>query len=80
MTVAFPRTVEATYVNGLLRPLEPIRDSEDQVYFVTILSIDTFRSKKRLQRTTNLRGKYRGFLSSADEFANSKQAEKALEL
>ena len=80
MTVASPRTVEATYVNGLLRPLEPIRDSEDQVYFVTILSIDTFRSKKRLQRTSNLCGKYRGYLSSADEFANSKQAEKALEL
>ena len=41
MTVASLRTIEATYVNGLLRPLEPIRDSEGQVYFVTILNIET---------------------------------------
>ena len=80
MTVASPRTIEATYVNGLLRPLEPIRDSEDQVYFVTILNIETIRSRKRSQPTKSLRGKYRGYLSSADEFASSKQAEKALEL
>lgn len=79
MTAASPRTVEATYVNGLLRPLEPIRDSEGQVYFVTILNIESIRSRKRSQPTKSLRGKYRGFLSSADEFASSKQAEKALE-
>lgn len=77
MTAASPRTVEATYVNGLLRPLEPIRDSEGQVYFVTILNIESIRSRKRSQPTKSLRGKYRGFLSSADEFASSKQAEKA---
>ena len=80
MPVTSPRTIEAAYENGLLRPLEPIQDSDDQVYFVTILNIDTFRSKKRSQRTRNLRGKYRGYLSSADEFAHSKQAEKTLEL
>lgn len=79
MTVASPRTVEATYVNGLLRPLEPIRDSEDQVYFVTILNIESIRSRRRSHTATSLRGKYRGFLSSADEFAGNKQAEKALE-
>ena len=79
MTVASPRTIEATYVNGLLRPLEPIRDSEGQVYFVTILNIETIRASKRPQPTKSLRGKYRGFLSSADEFASNKQAEKALE-
>ena len=80
MTVTSPRTIEAAYENGLLRPLEPIQDSGDQVYFVTILHVDTFRSKTRLQRTGNLRGKYRGYLSSADEFASGKQAEKTLEL
>lgn len=79
MTVESPRTIEATYLNGLLRPLEPIRDSEDQVYFVTILNIETFRSRKRSQTTKSLRGKYRGYLSNADEFASSKQAEKELE-
>lgn len=79
MTVASPRTIEATYVNGLLRPLEPIRDSEGQVYFVTILNIEAMRARKRKQPTSSLRGKYRGFLSSADEFAGNKQAEKALE-
>ncbi len=80
MTVTSPRTIEAAYENGLLRPLEPIQDSDDQVYFVTILNVETFRTKTRSQRTRNLRGKYRGYLSSADEFANGKQAEKSLEL
>lgn len=79
MTFTSPRTIEATYVNGLLRPLEPIRDSEDQVYFVTILNIGAIRSGRRSQTATSLRGKYRGYLSSADEFAGYKQAEKALE-
>lgn len=37
MLVASPRAIEAAYVNGLLRPLEPIRDSEGQVHFVTII-------------------------------------------
>ena len=27
MTIMSPRTIEATYENGLLRPLEPIRTS-----------------------------------------------------
>ena len=80
MTVASPRTIEAIYANGLLRPLEPIWDSEGQIYLVTILDIETIRSRKRSQPTKSLRGKYRGYLSSADEFANSKQAEKSLEI
>jgi len=80
MPVASPRIIEATYVNGLLRPLEPIRDFEGQVYFVTILNIETIRSRKRSQPTKSLRGKYRGFLSGADEFASSKQAEKSCDL
>ena len=32
MPVTSPRTIEAAYENGLLRPLEPIQDSDDQVY------------------------------------------------
>ena len=73
MTVMAPRTIQATYENGLLRPLEPIQDAVDQVYLVTVLSIDTFRSRLRSQPAHDLRGKYRGYLSNADEFARSKQ-------
>ena len=36
MTVMSPRTIEATYENGLLRPSEPIQDFGNQVYLVTI--------------------------------------------
>ncbi len=79
MPIASPKTIEAIYVNGLLQPLEPIQDSEGQVYLVTILNIETIRAGKRSQPIKSLRGKYRGFLSSADEFASSKQVEKALE-
>ena len=80
MTVMSPRTIEATYENGLLRPLEPIQDSDNQVYLVTILNVDAFRTKTRPQQTQVLRGKYRGYLSSADELSAGKQAEKTLEL
>jgi len=80
MTVMSPRTIEATYENGLLRPLEPIQDSDNQVYLVTILNVDEFRAKTRPQRTKVLRGKYRGYLSSADEFSRGKQTEQTLEL
>lgn len=79
MAVMSPRTIEATYENGLLRPLEPIQDSANQVYLVMVLRFDAFRSKPRPQPAITLRGKYRGYLSSADEFALGKQAEKALE-
>lgn len=77
MSVISPRTIEAVYESGLLRPLEPIQDSGNQIYMVTIWDLE------RLQGITpshkNQRGKYRGFLSSADEFSRGKQAEKALE-
>ena len=79
MTAMTPRTFEAIYENGLLRPMEPIHDSRDQVYLVTVLSIDAFRVKLRLLPADDLRGKYRGFLSTADEFPRGKQAEKNLE-
>ena len=45
MTVMSPRTIEAAYENGLLRPLEPIQDLDNQVYLVTILDLDAFRAK-----------------------------------
>ena len=80
MTVLPARTIEATYENGLLRPLEPIHDSGNEVYLVMILNLDVFRAKKQTRSTTSLRGKYRGYLSSADDFARGKKAEKALEL
>ena len=80
MTFMAPRTIEATYEHGLLHPLEPIQDFGNQVYLVTILNRDLFRAKKRTAASHNLRGKYRDYLSSADEFAANKQAEKALEL
>jgi hypothetical protein len=80
LTVMSARTIEATFENGLLRPLEPIQDSDNQVDLVTILNVDEFRAKARPQQTNVLRGKYRGYLSSADEFSRGKQTEKTLEL
>lgn len=74
------RTVEAVYEDGVLRPLEPIQDRSDQVYLVIILDIDAIRFPSRARAFRSLRGKYRGFLSSANQFARGKRAEKALEL
>jgi len=73
------RTVEAVYEDGVLRPLEPIQDRDNQVYLVIILDLDAIRSPAPTRTFRSLRGKYRGFLSSADEFARAKSAEKALE-
>jgi hypothetical protein len=80
MTVMSPRTIEAAYENGLLRPLEPIQDLDNQVYLVTILDLDAFRAKTCPGWNHSLRGKYRGYLSGAAEFSRDKQAEKTLEL
>jgi predicted DNA-binding antitoxin AbrB/MazE fold protein len=80
MSTMSPRTIEATYENGLLRPLEPIHDSGNQIYLVTILELDAVRAKSPAGSNHSLRGRYRGYLSSADEFARDKQAEKSLEL
>lgn len=73
------KTIEATYENGLLRPLEPIQDTGNQIYLVTILNIDAFRVRRSPSPAGDLRGKYRGYLSNADEFARNKQIEKNLE-
>lgn len=79
MTSISPRTIEAVYENGLLRPLEPIEDRGNQVYLVTIVNLDILRAKERPATGRSVRGKYRGYLSSAEQFAANKQAEKALE-
>jgi len=68
-----PRIVEAVYEEGLLRPLEPIQDLSNQIYLVTILNLDAWRVLQRSQTDVSLRGKYRGYLSSADEFARNRQ-------
>ena len=76
MTVMSPRTIEATFENGLLRPSEPIQNFGNQVYLVTILDLDAFRAKAHPQRNRSLRGKYRGYLSSANKFSRDKQTER----
>ena len=73
------QTVEAVYENGLLRPLKPLQGLGNQVYLVMILDAEAERVQERSQTNRSLRGKYRGYLSSADEFARGKQVEKALE-
>ncbi len=69
------RTIEAVYENGLLRPIEP---RTDQIYLVTILDAAAVQRQTR-QAVSSLRGKYSGYLSTSDEFAHHKAAEKALE-
>jgi hypothetical protein len=73
MTIMSPRTVEAVYEHGLLRPLEPIQNRSNQVYLVTIPNLEAWRAPQPAQPNGSLRGKYRGYLSSADEFARNKQ-------
>ena len=74
-----PKTIEATYENGLLRPLEPIEDAINQIYLITILDVDRFCTRRPTLPARDLRGKYRGYLSSADEYARNKLTEKNLE-
>ena len=68
--------VEAVYEHGLLCPLEPIQNLDNQVYPVTILNLEAWRAPQQPRTGGSLRGKYRGYLSSADEFARNKQAER----
>jgi len=71
------KTVEAVYEKGYLRPLEPIEQRPGLVYIVTI--VDLAAVIHRAPSTHNLRGKYRGYLSSSNDFARRKKEEKALE-
>ena len=72
------RTVEAVYENGMLRPLEPIEPRGDQIYLVTILDTAVM-PRPAHQPWSSLRGKYRGYLSPANQLARDKAAEQALE-
>jgi len=68
------KTIEAVYEKGYLRPLQPIEQRPDLVYFVTIVDLAAVGQPK--PSPISLRGKYRGHLSSSDEFARQKKAEK----
>lgn len=71
------QTVEAVYEKGYLRPLEPIENREGLIYIVTV--VDPVASKRHKPAYQSLRGKYKGSLSSTEEFSRNKQIEKALE-
>lgn len=71
------RTVEAIYEKGYLRPVEPIETRDGLLFLVTILEV--MENQETMQALTSLRGKYRGLLSTTDEFSSRKRAEKALE-
>ncbi|MGH7450805.1 MAG: antitoxin family protein [bacterium] len=72
------RTIEAVYERGYLRPLQPIEVREGLVYLVTVVGVAAVGTKARI--SPSLRGKYRGYLSTTEEFSQNKQAEKTLEL
>lgn len=71
------RIVEAVYEKGYLRPLAPIEGREGLVYIVTIVDLKAMEEKD--VPLESLRGKYRGYLSTSDDFARNKQIEKILE-
>ena len=71
------KTTEAVYERGYLRPLQPIEERPGRVYIVTIIDIETNGNKAAPRE--NLRGKYRGSLSTSDAFASEKENEKMLE-
>jgi predicted DNA-binding antitoxin AbrB/MazE fold protein len=72
------RTVEAVYEKGFLRPLEPIDAREGLHILVTIFEVRA--GDEQRQSPGSLRGKYRGLLSTADEFSSRKRDEKDLEI
>jgi predicted DNA-binding antitoxin AbrB/MazE fold protein len=76
MTVTI-KTTEAVYERGYLRPLQPIEERPGRVYIVTIIDLET--NGQNVPRQANWRGKYRGYLSTSEEFSSEKEREKALE-
>ena len=76
MTLAI-RTIEAVYEGGYLRPLEPLEARPGLVYIVTVVDLTAVGQRATTERSW--RGKYRGYLSSSDDFTRRKQVEKALE-
>jgi predicted DNA-binding antitoxin AbrB/MazE fold protein len=71
------KTVEAVYEKGYLRPLQPIEQRPGLVYIVTVVDVEAVGRQR--SSVAGLRGKYRGHLSHSDDFARSKENEKALE-
>lgn len=71
------QTVEAVYERGYLRPLAPIESREGLIYIVTVVDPAAARRGKPAYRS--LRGKYKGLISSTEEFSRNKQIEKTLE-
>ena len=72
------RTFEAVFEGGYLRPLIPVEGREGQIYIVTAVDLNILKRKKN--KHASLRGKYRGCLSSTEEFSRKKIEEKKLEL
>ena len=56
-----------------MRPLEPIPNLDNQIYLVTILNLEAWRASQQLRTDGSLRGKHRGHLRGADEFARNRQ-------
>jgi predicted DNA-binding antitoxin AbrB/MazE fold protein len=74
------RTIEAVYERGYLRPVEPIEAREGLIYIVTVVDMAAVGRKSKSRTPYSLRGKYRGYLSTTEDFVRNKQVEKALEL
>lgn len=84
------RTIEATYKNGEIIPLEKVDAAENSKLLVVILD-NIIRAipegeesvhKGRVKATSSwkaIRGKYKNMLTSVDEFMMKKQDEKKLE-
>ena len=70
------RTIEAIYRQGQIVPLEELEVEEKSKLLITVLD----KPKKKSTKWKELRGKYKGTLSSVDEFISQKQSEKLLEL
>ena len=70
------RTIEAIYRQGQIVPLEELEVEEKSKLLITVLD----KPKKKNTKWKELRGKYKGALSSVDEFISQKQSEKLLEL
>ena len=71
------KTIEAVYEEGRLRPLEPLEERPGLVYLVTVVDVAAIGQKP--VSIGSLRGKYKGLLSSSEEFSRQKQTEKTLE-
>lgn len=67
---------EAIWLEGKIIPKEPVNIEEHTR--LLIIALDEQKDNKSGE-WRKLKGKYRGRLSSADEFIRSKQAEKSLE-